>query len=298
MSDIKSRPVAIVMQPTEAHEAEGVTIRRTIGSERMVLLDPILLLDHLQVQPTGEAKTMGFPRHPHRGIETLTYVLSGRVHHRDSLGNDSSVGTGGSQWMNAGSGIFHAEMLELAASNKEGVEAIQLWFNIASCAKMNPPNYAAATPETIPTIPVDGGGTVAVIAGEFKGVAGAFEKINAQPTYLGIVLPANTSLVLPAPSGQTTLIYLYRGSASFGYTGSHKNVTGPSLIVFGDGNTVEIVTSPTEEAHFIFVSARPFGEPVLQYRSLVMNTVDEMRQALRDLEQGTFTRHENLDSHF
>src|SRR5579871_3434407 len=152
-----NRSVGIVMDPKEANEAAGVTIRRTIGGERLVLLDPFLLLDHLTVAANeGGVSSVGFPRHPHRGIETLTYVFAGHVHHRDSLGNDSRVGAHGSQWMTAGGGIFHEEMLEIGA---DGCEAQQIWFNLPAAQKMIRPGYVAAHGADIPTAELEGGAT-------------------------------------------------------------------------------------------------------------------------------------------
>lgn len=280
-----NRSVGITMNPKEVDEAKGVTIRRTIGSEQLILLDPFLLLDHLSVDTEeGAASSVGFPRHPHRGIETLTYVFSGRVHHRDSLGNDDAIGAQGSQWMTAGGGIFHEEMLEVQG---EGNEAIQIWFNLPAAQKLARPGYRAAHAEAIPEVTLEGGAVARVVAGEINGVRGAFEGIAVQPTYLDVRLTAHASVTLPAPPGETTFAYLYRGQAAFGDSGTAESLTASQLGIFCDGDGVQATAGDTE-ARFIFVSARPLREPVLQYRSLVMNTVDEMSQALKDLKAGTF----------
>ncbi len=278
-----TRPVGIVMDPTKADEAEGVTIRRTVGSERLIYLDPFLLLDHLHVAPADETRSVGFPRHPHRGIETLTVVYAGRVHHRDSLGNDDGIGAGGSQWMTAGGGIFHAEMLEVGP---EGNEALQLWFNLPAAEKMKPAAYRAAGGEGVPTVELPGGGSVRVVAGAFGGKAGAFEGIAVRPTVLDVTLPAGATAELPAPEGESTFAYLLHGRATFG--NGAKEAASPQLVIFDEQGGDVVRATATEDARLLFVSARPLREPVLQYRSLVMNNVGQMRQALADIEAGTF----------
>ena len=282
------RSTGIVMEPKEAAEAEGVLIRRTIGSERMVLFDPFLLLDHLSVLPASDAaQGIGFPRHPHRGIETLTYVLAGRVHHKDSLGNDSGVGANGTQWMTAGRGIFHEEYLE---PGETGCEALQIWFNLPAAAKMKSAGYRPAQADEIPEITLEGGATAHLVAGNFQGKSGPIQGIAVQPTYLDVHLPAGATVVLPAAQGEAALAYLYRGQASFSTEEGAEPIAAPRLILFCDGDSVQATAAKEEAARFIFVAAQPLREPVLQYRSLVMNTVEEMKQALDDLENGVFDR--------
>lgn len=282
-----TRQAGIVMNPKEVDEAKGVTIRRTIGSEQLVLLDPILLLDHLSA-PVGDGASVGFPRHPHRGIETLTYLFSGHVHHRDSLGNDDAIGAWGSQWMTAGGGIYHEEMLEIGP---EGNEGLQIWFNLPAAQKRKPAAYRAAHGNDIPEAALAGGGVARVVAGTINGVTGPFEGIGVQPVYADVRVPAGATVTLPAPPGETTIAYLYRGYATFGDTADAHQTASPHLVIFCDGEGVTAKATANEEARFIFVSARPLNEPVLQYRSLVMNTVDEMKQALDDLKNNTFTQH-------
>ena len=281
------REVAIVMEPKEAPEAEGVLIRRTIGSERMVLLDPFLLLDHLSLPMTGgETNIHGFPRHPHRGIETLTYVLAGQVHHKDSKGNDSRVGAPGTQWMTAGRGIFHEEYF---AADAGGCEGLQIWFNLPAAEKMKPAAYRAAQAAEIPEITLEGGAVVRIVAGTLEGKTGPMEGIAVQPTCLEVILPEGATVTLPAPVGETAFAYLVRGRATFGEGSGSKEAEAARLVVFCDGEGVQ-VTAGAEGARFLFVTARPLREPVLQYRSLVMNTVEEMKQAIEDIEQGVFDR--------
>jgi redox-sensitive bicupin YhaK (pirin superfamily) len=278
------RPVAIIMTPEEENEAPGVTIRRTIGSGKLVLLDPFLLLDHLTVPAEGNVgREVGFPRHPHRGIETLTYVIAGDMHHTDSTGNDDGISTGESQWMTAGGGIFHSEMARVGAS---GHESLQIWTNLPAAEKMKAPGYRAARNAEIPEIAVDAA-TVRVVSGTVNGTAGPIQGIAVGLTYLDVHLPAGATVTLPAPPGETTYAYLYRGTATFG--ADKRQTEAPNLVIFADGNGVQATAGATE-ARFMLASARPLREPVLQYRSLVMNTVEEMKQALDDLDQGTFAR--------
>ena len=285
-----TRRVGIVMEPQETDEAKGVRIRRTIGSEKLVLLDPFLLLDHLTVPPTGgEINAVGFPRHPHRGIETLTYAFTGRVQHTDSKGHDDIINTPGSQWMTAGSGIFHSEMFEAGA---EGCEGLQIWFNLPAALKTARPDYHPAQPDALGVAHLDGGATAHVVAGELGGVKGPFQEIAVRPLYADIYLPAGATVTLPAPTGETTFAYLYRGAATFGEGAGNdtQSVEAARLVILCDGEGVTVQATGTEEARFIFVSARPLGEPVVQYRSLVLNTVEQVRQAIDDLEAGVFDK--------
>jgi redox-sensitive bicupin YhaK (pirin superfamily) len=284
------RKVGLVADPVTYEEAENLTMGRSIGGERMVILDPILLLDHMRLDPKA-TRTVGFPRHPHRGIETLTYVFAGKVHHKDSLGNDSGVGPGGSQWMCAGGGIFHEEYLE---PMEEGNDSLQIWFNLPAAEKRKPPTYHGVTGEEVPVATLEGGATARVIAGEVGGVRGAFEGIAVNPTYLDVWLPPNTTVELPAPAGETAFAYLYRGKVSSGESGT--TITGPpKLVVFSEEGDLIRLASGEEEARFVFVRARPLREPVVQYRTNVMNSVEEIREALEDLERGTFDRRVKLE---
>jgi redox-sensitive bicupin YhaK (pirin superfamily) len=273
------------MAPTEAHEAKGVRINRTIGSETLVLLDPFLLCDHLTVANDGtEASEIGFPRHPHRGIETLTYVFAGQMKHKDSMGNEEVVGAGETQFMTAGSGLFHEEMV---FADENGHESLQIWFNLPANRKKIPPAYRAAHNDEVPVVQTPEGATVRVVAGTFGGSTGPLRGIAANPVYLQVSLSAGASVALPAPDGETAFAYVYRGEAVLG--ANRKSVSAPKLAIFAERGDTVTATAPSGEAHFIFACARPWKEPVLQYRSLVLSSVAEMQQALEDLENGTFT---------
>jgi redox-sensitive bicupin YhaK (pirin superfamily) len=278
------RQVGIVMAPTEAHEAKGVIINRTIGSEKLVLLDPFLLCDHLTVANDGtDASEVGFPQHPHRGIETLTYVFAGRMRHKDSLGNEEVVGAGETQFMTAGAGLFHEEMVLM---DENGHESLQIWLNLPASKKMIPPTYRAAHNDEVPVVTTEEGAVVRVVAGTFAGSTGPLTGIAANPTYLQVSLPAGARITLPAPDGNTAFTYVYRGEAVFGV--NEKMVSAPQLAIFAEQGDQVTVRAEADTAHFIFACATPCKEPVLQYRSLVLSSVTEMQQALEDLENGTF----------
>ncbi|MGC4046950.1 MAG: pirin family protein [Armatimonas sp.] len=274
------RRFGVVMKPGVVEEAPGVHIGRTIGSDRLILLDPFLLLDHMQVGDAA-ASSIGFPRHPHRGIETLTWMVAGRVHHKDSQGSDDSVGAGEAQWMTAGKGIFHSEMLEQTA---EGCEGLQLWFNLPATQKFIPAGYQAARKNDIPMVTSDGA-TVSLVAGTYQDTTGPLDRIAVQPTVLGVTLSQGASVTLPAPPGQNAFAYVHHGSVT---DAQGKTVDAAQLAIFTDGENATITTTSPEGAALLFCAAKPLNEPVFLYRSLVLSNVDQMAQALDDLENDTF----------
>lgn len=269
------RPVAFVVPPAEAPEAPGVTIRRTVGGERLIMLDPFFLFDHASVDPGGDV--VGFHRHPHRGIQTLSYVIRGRVRHRDSIGNEGEVGANGSQWMTAGNGIYHEEML---IPGPEGAEFLQLWFNLPQAQKRIAPAYGGLEGEGFPVVPISGG-TVRVVAGVFHGHRGPFDKIVVDPTILDVVLDAGAVLEIETDSQATVALYVVSGSV--------YGIGNPNLVVFAQGDAVRVQAGP-EGARFLFAAAHPLHEPVLQFRSFVMNTPDDIRETLDMIDSGTFAQ--------
>jgi redox-sensitive bicupin YhaK (pirin superfamily) len=189
--------------------------------------------------------------------------------------------------MTAGRGIFHEEYLE---PGETGCEALQIWFNLPAAEKMKPAGYQPAQADAVPEVVTESGATVRVVAGAFEGKTGPIQGVAVDPTYLDVHLPAGATVLLPAKPGETAMAYLYRGQATFGVAEGAKPVAAARLVVFCDGDGVQVTASADEAARFIFVAARPLHEPVLQYRSLVMNTVEEMKQAIDDLQNGTFDR--------
>jgi len=277
---MNERPAAILFAPTAVDEAKGVTIRRVIGGDRMAILDPFLLLDHASIK--AESDVVGFPRHPHRGIETLSYVLTGEVGHKDSIGNESIVGPGGTQWMTAGNGIWHEEMMKPGA---EGAEMLQLWFSLPRAQKRIPAAYLGGPADTVPEVE-KASGIVRVVAGEFEETKGLFQGIAVDPTVLDVTLHANSTIEIPTELTHATFAYVVRGNATSG----DKKIKSPEVVVYGDGDYISITAGP-EGARFLFVSAKPLHEPILQYRSLVMNTVDDIGESLAMIEDGTFGKH-------
>lgn len=274
---MNERPAAIIFAPTTADEAKGVTIRRVIGGERMAIFDPVMLLDHASI--AADSETVGFPRHPHRGIETLSYVIAGEVGHKDSIGNESVVGPGGTQWMTAGNGIWHEEMMK---PGTEGAEMLQLWFSLPRAQKRTPASYLGGPAETVPEV-TKASAVVRVVAGEFEETKGLFQGIAVDPTVLDVTLHANSTLEIATEFTHATFAYVIRGSAISG----GKTVSAPEAIVFGDGDYVSL-TAGAEGARFLFVTAKPLHEPILQYRSFVMNTVDDIRETVDMIHNGTF----------
>lgn len=272
------RTAGIVMSPIESDEAPGVRLRRTIGSDKLILLDPFLLLDHMSVAP-GKAGDIGFPLHPHRGIETLTWVTEGFIAHGDSMGNEDRIGPNESQWMTAGGGLFHSEKI---TPSENGHEGLQLWFNLPAAQKFIDPQYRAARIDEIPVVTLESGALVRVIAGELLGTPGPFQGIAVQPIVAEVTLPEGASVTLPIPAGWNAFAYVLAGTARFGEAQTEAALG--HLAIFCDGDAI----AATGPARFLLAAAQPLNEPVLQYRSLVMNTVEQMAQALKDLENGTF----------
>lgn len=270
------------VEPKISDEAMGVDIRRSVGNDTLVLLDPLLLVDHLRLAPGAE--TVGFPKHPHRGIETYTYVLRGAMRHRDSLGNEDEVRGNSAQWMKAGNGIFHEEML---VGGDEGTEALQLWFNMPFDRKGEDPDYASVVADEIPEVTL-GWGRVRVVSGEKFGVRGLLGSVGVNPICLDVQLGAGQSVEILVAYRDTTVVYVFGGEVEIG----GETIVGPRLVVLGSGDFV-LARAGGDEVRFFVVSAAALNQPVMQYRSLVMTTVDEMGEAVRDLSEGRFTRHED-----
>lgn len=279
-----TRKIAEIVEPQAVVEGAGVRLKRSIGGHALNYLDPFLLLDHFQSTTAADYQA-GFPLHPHRGIETVTYLLTGAVRHRDSVGNTGEIGPGDLQWMSAGRGILHEEMPQV---RPEGVAGFQLWVNLPAKQKMSAPRYQNIHSSEIPIIERDRGASVRVIAGTVDGATGPITGIAAEPSYLDVALAAEGSLVLPIPLGHSAFAYLFDGEARFGAT-ERTLVTAPRLIVWGDGGSVE-VHAEKNPTRFLLVSGKPLNEPIARYGPFVMNTPQEIQQTLRELQQGTFAQ--------
>jgi redox-sensitive bicupin YhaK (pirin superfamily) len=283
MSAIPRRILEII-EPQPVVEGAGVRLKRSIGTRALDYLDPFLLLDHFQSKKAADYEA-GFPLHPHRGIETVTYLLAGTVRHKDSVGNAGEIGPGDLQWMSAGRGIMHEEMPQV---RPEGVAGFQLWVNLPKKQKMSAPRYQNIHASEIPEIKRENGATVRVIAGTVDGVAGPISGIAAEPTYLDVALASGGTFVQPIQRGHSAFAYVFEGEARLGAEDSTV-VTAPKLVVWADGDGIE-VRADKEPARFLLVSGAPLNEPIARYGPFVMNTQEEIQQALRELQQGTFAR--------
>jgi len=266
-------------------EGAGVRLRRSFSNNEVPLFDPFLLLDRFG-SSNPEDYLAGFPWHPHRGIETVTYVLDGQVEHGDTLGNSGVIGSGDVQWMNSGSGIIHQEMPKRSEGTMSG---FQLWVNLPSKEKMSVPAYRGLTRADFPTVTTDVGGRVKVVAGAFGGVEGPVRGIPVDPTYLDVTLPAGESFALTPPAGYTAFAHAIEGDVRFSGADSSPVPSGETAL-FGAGGAVQ-ATALSRDARFLLVSGRPLHEPVAWYGPIVMNTREELTEAVRELRDGGFVKH-------
>lgn len=278
--DSQQRSVEDIIEPQPVVEGAGVRLKRSIGTRTLDYLDPFLLLDHFGSSKADDYEA-GFPLHPHRGIETVTYMLRGVVDHRDTLGNSGSIGPGDVQWMTAGGGIMHEEMPRVSP---EGIDGFQLWVNLPAKLKMTRPRYQGISSNEIPEVAVEGGVRIRVITGAIDGVKGPVSGIAADPIYLDVTVPAGSSFTHQVARGHTAFAYVFDGEASFD---EHRKISHTRLVLWGDGDYVRVVTAESP-VRFLLVSGKPLNEPVARYGPFVMNTRDEIEQALRDLRAGTF----------
>ena len=276
-SIVSPRAVTRVVAGLPASDGAGVKLTRIIGQPALDSLDPFLLLDEFGSDSPSDYRG-GFPDHPHRGFETVTYMLAGRMRHRDSAGNSGLLVPGSVQWMTAGRGLVHSEMPEQENGLMWG---FQLWVNLAAKDKMTAPRYQDIAPERIPEVALEGGGTVRVIAGAFREVQGPVQTQTTAPLYLDLELPANATLGIAVPNGHRGFVYPFVGSASVSGTTLQRGQLG----VLSDGDGV-YVRSGEEGARVLLVAGRPLNEPVARYGPFVMNTRQEIEQAFSDFRDG------------
>ena len=295
----QARTVERVITPQPVIEGAGVRLKRSIATPTLDYVDPFLLFDHFGSDDPDDYLA-GFPWHPHRGIETVTYMLAGEVDHRDSIGNSGRIGAGDVQWMTAGGGIMHEEMPQPAEDDRMG--GFQLWVNLPASLKMSHPRYQDLSAAQIPEVRRDDGTVVRVVAGEVDGVAGAVTEIYAEPEYLDVTLPAGCAFVQPVPRGHSALAYAFEGEGRFGvaadlgYGGELDGVllTAPQMAVFGDGDHVR-VEADGAAVRFLLISGKPLGEPIARYGPFVMNSREELTIALRDLQNDSFVWRDDAD---
>ncbi len=270
------RAAVLAIRGRTTYDGAGVRLQRIFGHDETSRFDPFLLLDAFGSDDPADYLP-GFPMHPHRGIETVTYLLEGSVRHGDSLGNGGIIGPGDLQWMSAGSGIIHEEM---PLRSPRGVHGLQLWVNLARSDKMCPPAYRGVTAGEVPVVPT-GSGQVRVLAGKWGGARGPVIGVARSPVYLDITLFPGAGIELEAEAGRTVFHYVLSGTVNSQDAGT--------CVLLGDGDTARYEAGP-EGGRFIFVHAPPLGEPIAWGGPIVMNTHEELAQAFRELDEGTFIR--------
>jgi redox-sensitive bicupin YhaK (pirin superfamily) len=295
------RPVQKVWKSKPTIEGAGVQLRRAFGFHEVPQLDPFLLLDDFHSANPDDYKR-GFPWHPHRGIETITYILDGDVEHGDSLGNSGIISAGDVQWMTAGGGIIHQEMPK--GDRKGDMWGFQLWANLPAQSKMMDPRYREVKRREIPEVKTPDGATVRVVSGEVAGVRGPVRDIVTDPEFLEVSLPAGKSFAHAVKEGHTVFAYVIEGEGDFDpgrdplarqAAEGPVETTRPSahgegtLVLYGPGHGLS-VTTDKKPVRFLLVSGEPIKEPVAWYGPIVMNTQEELKTAFREFEQGTFAR--------
>ena len=296
------RAIKRIVESSPTVEGAGVKLRRAFGFGSTEEFDPFLLFDDFRNDRPADFLA-GFPWHPHRGIETITYVLAGTVEHGDSLGNRGTLGVGDVQWMTAGSGIIHQEMPQGDAAGK--MHGFQLWANLPSSLKMTSPRYQDVHGTDIPDVTDDDGTHVRIVCGSFWGRRGPVDGIAADPIYLDVSVAPGKRKTLPVETTRHAFAYVFAGSGSFRAASDPRpiridpmdhsgdpvpDLTGNrSLVLFDRGDEVTVQAGP-EGVRFLLVSGKPLQEPVAWYGPIVMNTQEELRQAMTDLKKGTFLR--------
>jgi redox-sensitive bicupin YhaK (pirin superfamily) len=278
------RSVAEILAARPTIEGAGVHLRRAFGAAEVPRLDPFLLLDDFRSENPAEY-IAGFPWHPHRGIETVTYMLDGRVEHEDSIGNKGIIGQGDVQWMSAGSGIIHQEMPKV---DRRRLGGFQLWVNMPKAQKMSDPRYQEVKSGRISEVEPTWGVRMRVVAGSVGGVRGPVQDIGVDPEYIDVRLEPRTDFVHPVTPGHTVFAYLLDGHASFDEEASDVVEDG-HLVIFGDGDAVRVKTTDTP-ARFLLVSGKPLREPIAWWGPIVMNSRKEIEQAVEDYQNGTFIK--------
>lgn len=268
-----------------ASDGDGVRLTRVFGGADSRQLDPFLMLDEFGSDEAADY-IGGFPSHPHRGFETVTYMLEGRMLHEDHLGNRGLLGPGGVQWMTAGRGIIHSEMPQQDHGTMRG---FQLWLNLPAAEKMQPAHYQDLPPDAFPVVSLKGGGQLKLIAGSLllagQTVQGPIQGGKTQPLYIDLQLGADETQELPTPAGHTTLLYVYEGAVTVDGT---DPLTRGQLGLLSDGEALRL-TAQSADTRLLLMAAKPIGEPVVQYGPFVMNTEAEIRQAVRDYQLGQLT---------
>ncbi|MDE0993711.1 MAG: pirin family protein [Rhodospirillales bacterium] len=272
------RTVTNITDAQHTKEGAGVFIWRSIGKQDLPELDPFLLLDSFGTDNPDDY-IAGFPDHPHRGFETVTYMIEGSMRHKDSTGAEGLLGPGSIQWMTAGKGIVHSEMPE----QKEGkMQGFQLWVNLPAADKMCEPRYQNIDPKDVPVVTTDDGAVIRVLTGTANGVTGPVTGISVDPVYIDIAMKSGSTHTQPITPGHTTFVYAFEGSIEVAGTTVGIN----QLALLSDGDEVTLTSQNTGRA--ILISGAPIGEPIARYGPFVMNTKEEISQAINDFQSGSF----------
>ncbi|MGH8278384.1 MAG: pirin family protein [Gammaproteobacteria bacterium] len=284
------RKLAQVINALPTSDGAGVKLRRSLGSRQDARLDPFLMLDEFGTE-NPEDYIAGFPEHPHRGFETVTYMLDGHMQHRDHLGHVGNLGPGGVQWMTAGRGVIHSEMPQQDHGRMRG---FQLWINLPAAEKMKPAHYKDIPAEGIPTLELPAGGSVKVIAGTTtvsgKSIAGPINsgtsRLSTDPLYLDVTLPADARFEQALTAGHNAFIYVYEGEVTVG-TDAQRLDTHVAGLLDTQGDVVSLQAG-AQGARLLLLAGKPIREPMVQYGPFVMNSREEIEHAIRDYQSGTF----------
>jgi quercetin 2,3-dioxygenase len=280
-----TRTLRQVIRSVPTSDGAGVKLRRSLGSGVGLRHDPFLMLDEFSSENPGDY-IAGFPAHPHRGFETVTYLLDGHMLHEDHLGHRGDLKSGGVQWMTAGRGIIHSEMPQQLEGRMRG---FQLWINLPAKEKMKPAGYRDIDPSEIPTLELEGGGTVKVIAGAAQSngaqTAGPIRGLTTEPLYLDVELPAGAVFAQPIGDGHNAFLYVFEGDVLVGPTGDERGVATHSAGLLSSGDEIR-VKAGNNGGRFLLLGGKPIGEPIVQYGPFVMNTREEIEQAIRDYQNG------------
>ena len=297
------RPIKDISLSKPVLEGAGVKLNRAFGFGNSDISDPFLLLDDFR-NDNAEDYLKGFPWHPHRGIETITYILKGTVEHSDSLGNIGNLNSGDVQWMTAGSGILHQEMPK--GNEKGEMHGFQLWSNLPSSLKMTTPNYQDIPSQEIKEIHDDDGSQIRIIVGNYRGYKGPVIQIAADPQFLDIFVPPNTFKTIPVSVDKNALAYIFEGSGKFDYASKPRGINieksiygneikikdlsgNKTLINFDKGDSIKLM-SGEDGIRFLLISGKPIQEPVAWHGPIVMNNFDEIKSAMEELKNGTFIK--------
>ncbi len=282
---MSTRTVTKIVKAQPTSDGAGVRLFRTIGSQALDSVDPFLLLDEFKSEQSNDYLA-GFPDHPHRGFETVTYMLAGSMQHKDHKGNEGNLVAGSVQWMTAGRGIIHSEMPKQDNGLMWG---FQLWVNLPAAHKMTQPRYQDIPPENVPELTTSSGVKIRIVAGEIGEVRGAVQGIVTDPLYLDVHVPRNTNYALPVRKGHAACCYVFGGQGQFGATDTDpgQRVAAQQLALLSDGEELTVNTE-NESVRFLLLAGKPLREPVARYGPFVMNTREEIVQAFEDYQRGAF----------